>query len=221
MIVVHHLENSRSQRIVWLLEELGLSYEVVPYARDPATRRAPEALKAIHPLGKAPIVVLDGEAMAESGAIIETILDRFGDGRLRPEPGTAEFLRYRTWLHHAEGSAMPQVLLRVVFDQIETARLPLLIRPLARAIARSVKRVVVAPQLALQLDHMEAALADAPWFAGAAFSAADIQMSFPVQAADSLGLVGAARPHLAGWLARVASRPAWQRGLARGGAFSL
>lgn len=221
MITVHHLENSRSQRILWLLEELGLAYDIVAYARDPATRRAPDALKAIHPLGKAPVVVLDGAVLAESAAIIETILDRFGDGGLRPAPGSAAFGRYRTWLHYAEGSAMPQVLLRVVFDQIETARLPLLVRPLARAIARSVKRVVVAPQLALHFDHMEQALAEAPWFAGEDFSAADIQMSFPIQAAESLGLLDAARPRLADWLLRIAARPAWQRSLARGGAFRL
>jgi glutathione S-transferase len=220
MITVHHLDNSRSQRVLWLLEELSLEYTVVPYVRDPATRRAPEALRRAHPLGKAPVVATDGLVLAESGAIIEYLLDRHDGGTLRPPAGTDARRAFTYWLHYAEGSAMPQLLLRAVFDGIETGPLPLLIRPLARALARGVKRVVVAPQLMLHLDHMEAAVAGAGWFAGDAFSAADIQMSFPVQAASSLGLLEG-RPALADWQARVESRPAWLRGVARGGAFQL
>jgi glutathione S-transferase len=220
MITVHHLDNSRSQRVLWLLEELSLEYVVVPYARDPATRRAPEALRAIHPLGKAPVVEADGLVLAESGAIIEYLLDRHDAGRLRPPPGSDAGRAFTHWLHYAEGSAMPQLLLRVVFDGIESGPLPLLIRPLARALARGVKRVVVAPQLTLHLDHMEASVAATGWFAGDGFSAADIQMSFPVQAAASLGLLEG-RPALADWQARIEARPAWQRGVARGGAYSL
>jgi glutathione S-transferase len=220
MITVHHLDNSRSQRVLWLLEELALDYTVVPYVRDPATRRAPEALRKIHPLGKAPVIEADGLVLAESGAIIEYLLDRHDDGTLRPAAGTAARRAFTYWLHHAEGSIMPQLMLRVVFDGIETGPMPLLIRPFARALARGVKRVIVAPQLALQLDHMEAALAATPWFAGDSFTAADIQMSFPVQAAASLGLLEG-RPALADWQARIEARPAWRRGVERGGPFRL
>lgn len=220
MITVHHLDNSRSQRVLWLLEELGLDYAVVTYRRDPASRRAPDGLRAIHPLGKAPVVETDGLVLAESGAIIAYLLDRHDDGRLRPPAGTAAARACTYWLHYAEGSIMPQLLLRVVFDGIESGPLPLLIRPLARALARGVKRVVVAPQLDLQLDHMEASVGQGGWFAGEAFSAADIQMSFPVQAAASLGLLED-RPQLAAWQARIEARPAWQRSIARGGPFRL
>ena len=220
MITVHHLDNSRSQRVLWLLEELGQDYRVVSYVRDPATRRAPEALRQVHPLGKAPAVELDGLVLAESGAIIEALLDRFDDGRLRPPAGTKARQAFTYWLHYAEGSVMPQLLLRVVFDGIESGPLPLLIRPLARALARGVKRAVVAPQLTLHLDHMEAALAPGGWFAGESFSAADIQMSFAVQAAAALDLLEG-YPALAAWQVRIEARPAWQRSIARGGPFSL
>jgi len=220
VITVHHLDNSRSQRVLWLLEELGQDYAVVSYRRDPATRRAPDALRKVHPLGKAPVVELDGLVLAESGAIIESLLDRFDDGLLRPAADTPARRAFTYWLHYAEGSVMPQLLLRVVFDGIETGPLPLLVRPLARALARGVKRAVVAPQLRLHLDHMEASLAPTGWFAGEAFSAADIQMSFAVQAATALDLL-ADYPALAAWQARIEARPAWQRGVARGGPFSL
>ena len=220
MITVHHLDNSRSQRVLWLLEELALDYRVVPYAREP-NRRAPASLQAVHPLGKAPVVETDGLVLAESGAIIEYLLDRHDAAQaLRPAPGSPARLAYVRWLHYAEASIMPQLLLRVVFDGIETGPLPFLIRPFARALARGIKRVVVDPQLVLHLDHMEEALLGGDWFAGAAFSAADIQMSFPVQAAASLGLL-ADRPALSAWQARIEARPAWQRGVERGGAFAL
>jgi glutathione S-transferase len=221
MITVHHLENSRSQRILWLLEELGLPYEVVPHARDPATRRAPEALRAVHPLGKAPILVAtDGAVLAESAVIVEWLLDRHPEAGLRPVQDSEDFARYRYWLHYAEGSGMPNLLLRAVFDGVEAAPLPFLVRHVARAVARGVKRAVVAPQLGLHLAHMQAALVDAPWFAGETFSGADIMMSFPAQAAASLGLVPAGS-RLADWLARIEARDAWRRAIARGGPFAM
>jgi glutathione S-transferase len=193
---------------------------VVAYSRDPATRRAPDSLRGAHPLGKAPVIEVDGLVLAESGAIIEYLLDRHDQGTLRPPAGTESRRAFTFWLHYAEGSIMPQLLLRAVFDGIENGPLPLLIRPLARALARGVKRVVVAPQLMLHLDHMEKSVAPAGWFAGQGFSAADIQMSFPVQAAASLGLLED-RPALAAWQARIEARPAWQRSVERGGRFRL
>jgi glutathione S-transferase len=220
MITVHHLDNSRSQRVLWLLEELGLEYDVVAYARDPANRRAPGTLSAIHKLGKAPVMETDGQVLAESGAIVEWLLDRHPQAGLRPAPGTDAFQRYRYWLHYAEGSGMPNLLLRAVFDGVEAAPLPFLVRPVVRAVARGVKRAVITPQLDLHLAHMQAGLADADWFAGDAFTGADIMMSFPVQAAAALDLVEAGS-RLAGWRARIESRPAWRRALDRGGPFAL
>ncbi len=220
MITLHHLNNSRSQRILWLLEELGLEYEVVRYARD-ESMLAPASLRAVHPLGKAPVLV-DGElTLAESAAIIEHLLDAHGAGLLRPAPGTKEHRLFTYWLHYAEGSAMPPLLLHLVFTQIEHGPVPFFIRPITRGLARGVKRKFVAPQLQLHLDHMEAALAETGWFAGAELSAADVQMSFPVQVAAARAGLDAAYPNLLAWLQRIEARPAWRRGIERGGPYSL
>src|SRR5579859_1860604 len=187
MITVHHLNNSRSQRILWLLEELELPYEVVRYQRDAATMLAPAALKAVHPLGKSPVIT-DGElTLAETGAIIEYLAERYGAGRLVPAPGTPEALRCRYWLHYAEGSAMPPLLLKLIFDRMEQGPAPFFIKPVVRMIARQVKGSFIEPQLKLHLDYMEAELAKGAWFAGPDFSIADIQMSFPLEAAASRG----------------------------------
>jgi glutathione S-transferase len=221
MITVHHLNNSRSHRVLWLLEELEIDYDLVLYTRDPATMRAPDALKAVHPLGKAPVLVEDGVTLAESGAIIEHVLHRHGAGRLAPEAGTEAWREYVYWLHYAEGSVMPQLTMKLVFDVIEDGPLPWLIRPLARALARGVKARVILPELVLHLDHMEAALERAPWFAGQDFTAADIQMSFPVQGAAARAGLDQSRPRLIDWLARITARPAWQRAVGRGGELVL
>jgi glutathione S-transferase len=220
MITLHHLNNSRSQRILWLLEELGLEYRIVPYTRDEAML-APVAMRAIHPLGKAPIVEDAGLTLAESGAIIEYLLDAHGDGRLRPASGTAARRLFTYWLHYAEGSAMPPLLLHTVFTQIENGPVPFFVRPITRGLARGVKRRFIAPQLNLHLDHMEAALAETGWFAGAELTAADVQMSFPVQVAAARAGLDAAYPNLMAWLARIKARPAWQRGIERGGAYEF
>ncbi len=221
MIVVHHLNNSRSQRVLWLLEELGVAYKVVRYTRDPATRRAPNALREVHPLGKAPVVVDDGIVVAESGTIIEFLLERYGKGLLSPAPDTPERLQYLYWMHYAEGSAMPNLLLKLVFDQIEAGPVPFYVRPVVRGLARAVKTGFVAPQLALHLDFIEAELAKSEWFAGEQFTAADIQMSFPLQAAAGQGLVGDRLPGLSDFLRRIEARPAWGRSVERGGPFNL
>lgn len=220
MIVVHHLNNSRSQRVLWLLEELGLPYDVKRYERE-KTGLAPAALRQVHPLGKSP-VIQDGDAtLAESGAILEYLVERHGNGRLRPAAGTPEQRRYTYWLHFAEGSAMPPLLMKLIFDRLEGPQVPFLIRPVARALARQVKRSVVTPNLERNLDFMEGELARGPWFAGDEFTAADIQMSFPLEAAVARGGLDASRPKLMDFLARIHARPAYQRALERGGPFAL
>jgi glutathione S-transferase len=222
MLTVHHLDNSRSQRVLWLLEELELPYAIVQYRRDPATLLAPPALRRVHPLGKSPVVTSDdGLVLAESGAILETLLERHGQGRLAPPPGTEDAVRWRYFMHYAEGSAMPPLLLKLVFDRIERAKMPFFARPIARGIAAKAKAAIVLPNLTQQLDFLEAELGGRDWFAGASFSAADIQMSFPVEAARARAGLDASRPRLMAWLERIHARPAFQRALARGGPYQL
>jgi glutathione S-transferase len=221
MIVVHHLNNSRSQRVLWLLEELGVAYEVKRYERDPASMLAPPALRAVHPLGKSP-VISDGElTLAESGAIIEYLVGRYGDGRLIPAAGSGDRLRYTYWMHYAEGSAMPPLLFKLIFDRIETAPMPFFVRPFARAIAGRTKSTFIEPQIKLHLDFMEGELGRSLWFAGSEFTAADVQMSFPLEAAATRAGLDATRPKLMGFLERVHARPAYQRALAKGGPYEL
>ncbi|MDN3577282.1 glutathione S-transferase [Chitinimonas viridis] len=221
MIIVHHLNNSRSQRLLWLLEELGLPYEIKRYERDPKTMLAPPALREVHPLGKSP-VISDGElVLAESGAIIEYLVDKYGGGRLVPPAGTPTRLRYTYWLHYAEGSAMTPLLLKLVFDRVESGPMPFFVKPIARAIASKVKQSYVLPQITQHLDYLEAELAQADWFAGEAFSAADIQMSFPLEAAAARAGLDQRRPRLMDFLQRIHARPAYQRALERGGEYAL
>jgi glutathione S-transferase len=222
MITVHHLNNSRSQRVLWLLEELELPYEIVHYQRDPKTMLAPPSLRAVHPLGKSPVVTTDdGLALAESGAIIETLIERYGNGRLAPAAGTPEALRFRYWLHYAEGSAMPPLLLKLMFDQIEKAKMPFFAKPIAKAIAGKAKATFIMPNITSHLDFMEGELGKSKWFAGNAFSGADIQMSFPVEAAVARGGLDASRPKLMAYLERIHARPAYMRALERGGPYGL
>ena len=219
MITVHHLNNSRSQRVLWLLEELGLDYTVVRYQRDAKTMLAPPELRKIHPLGKSPVVV-DGEhVLAESGAILEYLVERYDAARrFAPSPGTAEHLRYRYWLHYAEGSAMPPMLLSLVFSRIRQAPMPFFAKPIAHRIADKAMTGFVGPQVKLHLDYMEGELARHDWFAGGSFSAADVQMSFPLEAAQARGgLTAATHPRLTDWLSRIRARPAYQRAVQRGG----
>lgn len=221
MIVVHHLNNSRSQRVLWLLEELGIEYQIKFYERDPNTMLAPAALREVHPLGKSPVIT-DGElVIAESGAIIEYLLERYGQGRLIPAAGTEERLRYTYWLHFAEGSAMSPLLLKLIFDRIETGPMPFFARPIARGIAKKVKDSFIQPQITRHLDYLEAEIARTGWFAGSQFSAADIQMSFPVEASAARGGLDSGRPHLMGWLQRIHALPAYQRALEKGGKYEL
>jgi glutathione S-transferase len=221
LITVHHLNNSRSQRILWLLEELGVPYEIKRYQRDPETMLAPPELRAVHPLGKSP-VISDGElVLAESGAIIEYLADRYGTGTLIPAHGTPERLRCNYWLHYAEGSAMPPLLLKLVFRRVETAPMPFFAKPVAKGIARKVQHDYVDPQLKQHLDYLEGELGEGDWFAGAALSVADIQLSFPLEAFAARGGLDARYPRLAAFLQRIHARPAYQRALRRGGEYRL
>lgn len=220
MITLHHLNNSRSQRVIWLLEELQLPYQIAHYQRDAKTMLAPAALRAIHPLGKSPVITEGEVVVAESGAIIEYLMDKPGAEWLRPAAGSKAMLDYRYWLHYAEGSAMPPLLLSLVFSRLDKPPMPALLRPLARMIANGVQTGYLQPQLKLHLDYIEQQLAGSGWFAGDSFSAADIQMSFPLEAASSRGLVGEQRPHIRHFLASIHARPAYQAALLQGGPYA-
>ena len=221
MITVHHLNNSRSQRVLWLLEELGLPYEIRKYARDAQTMLAPPELLKVHPLGKSPVITDDGVTVAESGAIVEYLVERYGNGRLAPAIGTPQRLQWRYWLHFAEGSAMSPLLLKLIFDRIPQSPMPFFVKPIARGICAKVLALMVEPNLKRQLDFMEAELGKSEWFAGEAFSAADIQMSFPVEAAAQRAGLNASRPKLMAFLKRIHARPAYKKALERGGPYSF
>jgi glutathione S-transferase len=218
LITVHHLENSRSHRILWLLEELGVPYEIKRYARDPKTSLAPPELLRVHPLGKSPVITDGDLTIAESGAIIEYLVDRYGKGALVPPPGSPQRLRYTYWLHFAEGTAMPPLVMKLVFNRIEKGPMPFFARPIARGIARKVKAGFIDPNLERIVAHIEAELARSDWFAGDAFTAADIQMSFPVEAASAR--IGA-KPAMARFLERIHARPAYQRAIEKGGKLAI
>jgi glutathione S-transferase len=220
-ITVHHLDNSRSQRVLWLLEELGLPYEIVHYRRDAKTMLAPAALRKVHPLGKSPVVTDGDNTVAESGAIIEYLVERHGGGRLAPAPGTPERLRYTYWLHFAEGTAMPPLLMKLVFDKVATSPMPFFARPIARGISAKVISTFVQPNLKRQFDFMESELAVRAWFAGEEFSAADVQMSFPLEAAAQRGGLDKRWPKLRAFVERIHARPAYLRALERGGPYSF
>jgi glutathione S-transferase len=205
MILVHHLENSRSQRVLWLLEELAMPYEVKRYERDPKSMLAPPELSRVHPLGKAPVIEDEGRVVAETGAIIEYLVEK-AEGRFGPSPNRDEVLRYRHFLHYAEGSMMPPL-----FGLLIVNRLGLLGRP------------AKAPILAMfgrHLDWLESELASRDWFAGDEFTAADIMMSFPLEVARTRAGLDASRPHLTDWLERIHARPAYDAALKRGGPYS-
>lgn len=223
MLTVHHLETSRSQRILWLLEELGTPYTLKVYKRDPATRLAPPELRKIHPLGKSPVVTDDGEVIAESGAIIEYLAERYGrdaGGELAglvPAAGTPQHRQCRFWMHYAEGSFMNWAVMKLVFTTIPTQPMPFFVRPIARTICSNVERKLVDPNLDAARSFMNEHLGRNRWFAGDGLSIADFQMSFAVEAALARGGDATRYPHLAAWLERVHARPAYARAVAKGG----
>ncbi len=220
MITVHHLNNSRSQRILWLLEELGLEYEIKFYTRDKKTLLAPKSLRKIHPLGKAPILTDGNLTLIESGAIIDYLAETYAGAEFRPAALTPDYIRYREWLHFAEGSAMPPLMLKLIFDRMETDA-PFFIRPIAKAIAKSVKSSFILPNLNGMLDYCEQHLAKHEWFAGDRFSAADIQMSLPLEASAARGGLNKTRPKCMRYLERIHARPAYQTALEKGGAYRI
>ncbi|HET7312877.1 glutathione S-transferase N-terminal domain-containing protein [Salinisphaera sp.] len=219
MITVHHLEDSRSQRVLWLLEELEIEYRVERYARDPETGLAPDTLKRVHPLGKSPVISDATRTVAETGLIIDYIVREHGDGRLAPAPGSEDHLRYAYWLHYAEGSLMPPLLLQRVFDTVEK-KAPLLARPVAKAISGQVKKKFIRPQQQLHFDYLENELRSHEWFVGDAFTAADIMLSFPIEAAVARAGAGRRCPKLREFVERIQARPAYRRALERGGPYA-
>ncbi len=220
MLTVHHLNNSRSQRVLWLLEELEVDYEIARYERDPKTMLAPKKLRDIHPLGKAPVVTDGDHTIAESGAIIEYVVDAYGEGRLKPDAGTPEFLKYRYWMHYAEGSAMSPFLLHVIFDQLPK-QAPWVARPLLKMVSKTVNDEYIQGQIELHTSYWEEELENRPYFAGDDFTAADIQMSFPLESAAARGATESDYPNIFAMLDKLHDRPAYGRALERGGDYSL
>ena len=219
MITVHHLNDSRSQRVLWLLEEMGLPYEVRRYQRDGKTLLAPPELKAIHPLGKSPVLDDEDVRLAETGAIVEYLLEAHPGSTLKPAPGTEAARRFTYWLHYAEGSAMTPLLLKLIFTAIP-GRVPFLVRGVAKGISKGMNAAMIDPQITAHTAYWEAELGRSEWFAGETFTAADIMMSFPVEAAGRRIGYGSDKPKLKAFLARIHGRPAYQRALERGGPYS-
>lgn len=223
MITVHHLETSRSQRILWLLEELGVPYELKIYQRDKATKLAPAALKKIHPLGKSPVITDGEEVIAESGAIIEYLVETYGAqatgelAHLLPAPGTPAHRQCRFWMHYAEGSLMNWLVMKLVFMSIPAQPMPFFVKPIARALCAQVQAKLIDPNLASALEFMDAHLAKHPWFAGEQLTMADFQMSFAVEAALSRAGGADHVAHLQAYRQRMVARPAYQRAVAKGG----
>ena len=221
MLTVHHLENSRSQRILWMLEELGLEYEIKFYKRDPETSLAPPELLDVHPLGKSPVVTDADITVAESGAIAEYLLGKYDDGSLLPADGSPERRDCTYWLHYAEGSFQPLMLVSLIMNRIETAPMPFFVKPIARGLAAKVRGNFLDANIKRNLDFIESTLGKTTWLCGGELTAADIQMSFPIEAAEVRTNLREGYPNLAGYLDRIRARPAYQAAIARGGAYGL
>lgn len=222
MVIVHHLNNSRSQRVLWLLEELEVPYEIKAYSRNPKTLLAPAELKAVHPLGKSPVITVDGHTIAESGAIAEYLLDFYGEGKgLRPNPKTPERLKFNYWMHYAEGSLMPLLVMTLIFSQVPKAKMPFFIKPIAKQICKKVQGSFIQPQLVTHFDFLESELQKNKWFAGANFSAADIHMSYPIAAAAARGGLTGRYGKLREYVESIQARPAYKRALEKGGPYGV
>lgn len=219
MVTLHHLNNSRSQRILWLMEELSIEYEIKEYQRDAKTSLAPAELKKVHPLGKAPIITDGDIVIAESGAIIEYLVAKYGPtwGATASEDDHQQYLY---WLHFSEGSLMPWLVMSLVFDKIQSSPMPFFVKPIARAIAQKVMGSFVRPNLSDAFEFIEKHLANNEWFAGDAISGADCQMSFPLEAARARGVVTDKHVHICAYLDRIKARPAHQRALEKGGEYA-
>lgn len=221
MITIHHLENSRSQRILWLLEELDVDYEIRRYERDRKTGLAPPALLDVHPLGKSPVITDGDVTVAESGAIIEYLVHQYDVGRLLPPDGSAERRAWTYWLHYAEGTFMPLMIISLILSRIDAAPMPFFLKPVARGITAKVRDGYLDANVRRNLEFMESALSESTWFCGETMTAADVQMSFAVEAAEVRTNLRDGYPHLAGFLDRIRALPAYQAALEKGGPFRL
>ncbi len=221
MLTIHHLENSRSQRILWLLEELGVEYEIKFYERDKETSLAPPELIAVHPLGKSPVITDDDITIAESGAIAEYLIGKYDDGSLLPTDGTPERRNYTYWMHYAEGSFQPLMLVSLIMNRIETAPMPFFVKPIAKGIAAKVRSNYLDSNVKRNLDFIESTLGKTTWLCGDELTAADIQMSFPIEAAEVRTNLRDGYPNLAGFLDRIRARPAYQAAITKGGPYDL
>ena len=225
MIKVHHLNNSRSQRILWMLEELGMEYEIIVYERDVKTLQGPESLRNIHPLGKSPVITDDSCGkeiiIAESGAIVEYLMQTYGEtsSLITPEYGSQEERIYRYWLHFSEGSFMPPLLLRLIFDRIKKAKVPFFVKPVTKAVANKVLSEFVNPNIQRLLDLIETSLKDKKWFLGDQLSGADIQMSFPLETCLACGLIDENYPCIKSYVERIHQQPSYQAALKKGGKY--
>jgi glutathione S-transferase len=217
VITVHHLNHSRSTKVLWLLEELEVPYEIVRYDRNPQTLLAPDSLKKIHPLGKSPVIVDDGETIAESGNILEYIADKYGNGKLVPAKGTQAYRDCRYFMHYAEGSLMPFLLLRLIFDRVKHAPVPFFIKPITKKIAGTVSKDFVTPNLTRHIAFLGEHLAKNKWFAGDELSIADMQMSYGVEAIADRCKDLDPSPKLAELTERIRARPAYKRAVEKGG----
>ena len=220
MVVVHHLEDSRSQRILWILEELGVDYRIKRYARDPKTALAPASLRKVHPLGKAPVITDQGQTYAESGVIIEYLAREYGDERWAPQPDHDTYWQFAYWMHYAEASMMPPLLLKLVFDKLRTGPGPFFVKPVLRKIADEVDKAFINQQIKTHFSYVDDYLSDHEWFAGHDISAADIQMSFPLEAALARGTIDDSYPAIVAYVQRFQAREAYRKALKRGGDYA-
>ncbi|KAI9205715.1 glutathione S-transferase domain-containing protein [Polychytrium aggregatum] len=222
-VILHHLNNSRSQRIIWFLEELGVNYEIKKYMRGP-DKLAPKELREVHPLGKSPVITDGDLTIAESGAIVEYLGEKYGNGKFVPTQGTRQYYDYKYWLHFAEGSMMPPLVMSLVFSEIER-RSPWLVSPITRAISNTIHDSLIIPGITNQLGFIEQHLSKNAWFAGDDISGADIQMSFPVEAVlksdrGNGRLAALVGPNTKAWMEKIHARPAYKRGLEKGGEYA-
>ena len=220
MITVHHLEHSRSQRLLWLLEELGLDYQVQRYARNEETKLAPPELMKVHPLGKSPVITDGDRTIAETGTIIEYILEKYGKGRFVPEADSAAYWQYKYWLHYAEGTLMPLMVLSLVMTRIETAKMPFFVKPIAKGIAANVRGGYLTPTLEKNVAMIESHLATHDWFAGEDLTGADFMMCYPLEAIAASG-DGTPPAGIRAYIEKVQSRPGWAKALERGGPYDV
>ncbi len=220
MLTVHHLNNSRSQRILWLLEELGVEYEIKFYERNTETQLAPDELKAVHPLGKSPVVTDGNQVLAESGAIIDYLGHKYGNSDWVPRRNSKKYAPYMYWLHYAEGSLMSPLLLKIVFDKVKSSKMPFFVKPIAHGIANKVMSSFVTPNIKNHFEYVENHLASNKYFAGKEITGADIQMSFPLEASVAKGAITAAsHPHIYKYVRAFQERPAYQLALEKGGEY--